>query len=776
MKFNLNKVAVIGAGNMGAGIASVIAGAGLPVLLLDIVPNELGEDDIKKGLTKESYAFRNKFAIGGLELASHKKFGVMYDPDHKHLVEVGNLEDDFNKLAECDWIIEVVVERLDVKKDLFARIAKVVKPTAIVTSNTSGISINKMVEDLPLEFRQRFLGTHFFNPPRHMRLFEMIPCTDTLPEVYDFIASVGSHRLGKGIVNAKDTPNFVGNRIGVHSSALTMHLMLKHDLTIEEVDMLTGPIMGRPKTATFKTADLVGLDILFHTCKTAIENIKTGEDLSTFELPEFAQTMLANKQLGNKTKGGFYKKALDGKKKVTLVLDYKTGEYVPASKPEIAALAAAKKGKTFAEKLNILIDGDDKYSKFAWECLKGSLLYSANRVPEIADDFKDIDKALSYGFNWEFGPFALWNVLGYEKILNKIKADGDEIPAWILERNKPFYEDADLDTRLSAIYTPIKTTQDYDLLDMGDGVLIIDFKTKQNSMNDNILEGVISSVDYLNENPEYVGLVIGNNSANFCAGVDIMGMYEARVKNDQEALVKKVDYFQTVARKLKYSGKPVVSAIRGMVLGGGVELTLHSSAVVAHVETYMGLIEASVGILPAGGGTKELLYRFTEKVSDFDVKDRVPMVKKAWENISFCKVSKNAYDAKRLGFLKESDLIVMNIDEVLEAGKAKVLSLHNEGYKQAINRPVKVTGVSGKAALDYIAFNMKEGNFMSEHDTVIAHAIADVLTGGDVAAGTILTEDDILALEKKNIQMLVNSEKTFERIESFAKTGRKIRN
>ncbi len=779
MNFNLNKVAIIGSGNMGAGIASHIVGAGIPVLLLDIVPKELTEEDKKKGLTLDSKAFRNKFAMQGVEFVTNKKTGLIYDKDMAHLIEVGNLEDDLSKLEECDWIVEVIVERLDIKKNLLKTISKHAKKTAIVTSNTSGISINKIVEDMPLDFKQRFLGTHFFNPPRFMRLFEMIACEETSQEVFDFMSYVGSHLLGKGIVIAKDTPNFIGNRIGVYSSNATIKLMEKYGLSIEEVDAITGSLMGRPKTATFKTIDLVGLDILAHTSQTLYDNLE-NEDKEVFKFSDNIQKMLDNKQLGNKTRGGFYKKVKTAEGRQTLVWNFAKNEYVLAEKVALEEVKNAKKGKDLKEKLEILISGDSKINQFAWDVLKSVLLYSANGVPEIADNYKEVDKAMVWGYNWEVGPFAIWDMLGFEKVANRIKEDGDTLPAWILERlekgQATFYDAKELQKGLDSKYSVVRNEKDYSVLDMGDGVLCFEFKTKMNAVNSTVLKGIYETIELVEENPSYKGLVIGNNASNFSAGADLLSIYTMAKNNDKAGILGMIDDFHKTSMKIKFAKKPVVSAPRGLTFGGGLELTMHSHVAVAHAETYMGLVEAGVGIIPAGGGLKELLVRSLKSVEGYFMPDKNPIIRKVWENVAMAKVSKNAFDAKKLGYLRETDIIVMNIDEQLDVAKNQVISLHEAGFRQSINKPLKVSGSSGKAFLKYMAYNMKEGNFISEHDYLIAQKIAEVITGGDVTKGHSLREADILRLERDCAVELVFTDKTLARIEHMMKTGKPLRN
>lgn len=780
MNFNLNKVAVIGSGVMGAGIASHIVGAGIPVCLFDIVPRELSEDDIKKGLTQESKAFRNKFAQAGKDGVTNKKTGLIYDADMANMIEVCNLSDDLEKLGECDWIIEVIVERLDIKKNLMKQLAEYAKDSAIITTNTSGISVNKIVEDMPLEFRERFLGTHFFNPPRYMRLFEVIPCDDTSEEVFEFMKYVGSHLLGKGVVVAKDTPNFIGNRIGVYSSVLTFKIMEKYNFNFEQVDQITGPLMGRPKTASFKTADLVGLDILDHTSQTLYNNVGDGEDKSIFILPDYVKEMIENKQLGNKTRQGFYKKVKTEKGKAVLVWDKDVKEYVPTTRELLPEVVESSQQKTLKDKLNTLVYGEGKANKFAWDIIKSVLLYSANRVPEIADDYKEIDKAMNRGYNWEVGPFEIWDMIGVEKSISKMREEGEVIPEWVLVRlskgKTSFYDEKHLVKTLDKMYPVVREEKNCAVLDMGDGVLCLEFRSRGNSINPDILDVISETVKEIEENPNYKGLVIGNNSNNFSAGADLFSICKMVEANDEEGLKSMLAKFQKASMDIKYANKPVVVAPRGMTLGGGLEITMHSHCAVAHAETYMGLVEAGVGIVPAGGGVKELLVRCMEDVDVYNLSDLGPVIRKVWENIAMAKVSKNAFDAIKLGYLRKTDRIVMNIDEQLEEAKKQVLRMVEDGFRPNIKKAIKVTGTTGKAFLDYMAYNMKEGNMISAYDYEIAQKIADTVTGGDVPKNTVVTEEQILALEAKSTLSLLKNEKTQQRMMNMSKTGKPLRN
>ena len=780
MKFDIKKVAVLGAGTMGAGIAAHIAGAGIPVVLLDIVPKELTDQDKEKGLTIDSKEFRNKFSYSGKEQVTHRKYGVIYEPKMESLIEIGNLEDDLDKLKDCDWVIEVIVENLNIKRDLFTKIIPYLGENTIISTNTSGIPIAKIAEGMPENFQKNFLGTHFFNPPRFMRLLELIPGKETEEELCDYMKGFSEKILGKGVVVAKDTPNFIGNRIGSYATTTIMQLMEKYQLDIMEVDQITGQIMGRPKTATFKTIDMVGLDIFYHVNNNLIESLSNENEKEMFEFPKFAVEMFENGQLGNKTKQGFYKKVKDQSGRKTLVWDIKNKEYVPFKLEKVKIVEEANKEKTFKEKIGKLIYSAGKESEFAWDVIKNTLIYSANKVPEITEDYRAIDKAMKWGYNWEYGPFEIWDMIGVEKSVKRMQEEGETIPDWIKDMldggQEVFYEDRHYTRGLDKEYNLIKSLKDANMIDMGDGVIGVELKSKGNSITIPFIESLHQVIEEVENNPDYKGIVLANSSKNFCTGADLLTFKRIIAEDSWDGVQEALDYFHGMSMKLKYAKKPIVAAVHGMVLGGGLEFSMHCPRVVAHTETYMGLVEVGVGIVPGGGGIKEYLYRMMDKVEGFEISDTNPVVRKVLETIFGAKVSKNAFDAKNLGFLRESDKIVMNIDDVVHEAKKEVLRMSEDGFRRAAKKKVRVGGISGKASMDYIIETMRTGKMISEYDSIIGKELSYAITGGNVPKGTYLTEEELLDLESEVVSKLIKNKKTHDRIDYMLSTGKPLRN
>lgn len=779
MSFNINKVAVLGAGVMGAGIAAHIVGAGIPVCLLDIAPKELTEKEKAKGLTLESPMVRNRFSQSGKKRVTNPKNRAIYDKAFGDMIEVGNFSDNMDMLKDCDWIIEVIVENLEIKKNFMKQINEYRKPGSIVSSNTSGVSINKIVEDMPLEFRQNFLGTHFFNPPRYMKLFELIPGKDTSSELVDFITDFGTKKLGKGVVLAKDTPNFVGNRIGTYAIVNAIQLMEKYGYDIPKIDQLTGPVMGRPKSATFRTLDMVGLDIFHHVAGNVINSIDDELEKSEFDTPKFVVDLIEKGHLGDKTRQGFYKKVKTEKGKQTLVWDTQKEEYVPFVKEKVEAAQEALKS---ANKYETLVYGEREENKFAWEAIKNVLLYSARKVPEIADDYREIDNAMMWGFNWELGPFAIWDAIGLKKSVEKMKEEGEAIPEWIEEKlatdKVKFYDEADFEAPYITIASPqnkvVKDNGHAALVDIGDGALCLQFKTKGNTVTDEVMDMMYEAVEEAQKN--YKGLVIGNQSKNFSAGANLMLVGKLASEKKWNELEDMVNKFQSANMAIKYCKKPVVAAPYGMTLGGGAEITMHSHSVAAHAETYMGLVEVGVGLVPAGGGTKELLVRSIEDLGKVNNGEMISHVKKAWESIATAKVSSSAHDAIKKGYIRKCDKVVMSREYLIDEAKAKVLYLAESGFRPLQKKTIKVLGTSGKASLQYVVDFMLRGGFISEYDAHIANKVAHILTGGEVPAGINVTEEQILELEKEAFVSLCGEEKTLQRIEHMLRKGRPLRN
>ncbi|WP_075864543.1 3-hydroxyacyl-CoA dehydrogenase/enoyl-CoA hydratase family protein [Carboxydothermus islandicus] len=806
MVYKINKVGVIGSGIMGSGIAALLTNAGIPVVLLDIVPFSLTPEEEKKGLTLESPEVRYRIVRGGLEAAKKASPAAFAVPENADLITIGNLEDDLHLLQDCDWVVEVVVENLEIKKNLFTKIAPYLKPTAIISTNTSGISVNKMVEHMPKEFRERFLGTHFFNPPRYMKLLEIIPGNDTKPEIVDFMAKFGERVLGKGIVFAKDTPNFIGNRIGVYGILETMKA-LEEGYTVEAVDALTGPVLGRPNSATFRTADLVGLDTLVHVAKNVYDNISDPAEKEFFRVPEFLEKMVANKLLGDKTGAGFYKKVKTDAGKEILSLDVKTLQYKPQEKVNYPSLEAAKAAEGLKAKLQTLISGKDEGAALVWRIMKKTLLYAASKIPEIADDIVNIDRAMRWGFNWQLGPFETWDAIGVEKTVARMREEGEVIPPIVekllakgyksfykyengvtyyfdlaTEDYKPivlpkeFYVIKDLKAQNKVIFE----NQGASLIDIGDDVALLEFHSKSNSIGDDVLSMIRRATEEVSRN--WRGLVIGNDGKNFSVGANLALILMTIEDEDWDELDYMVKTFQDSLLTLKYCDKPVVAAPFGMTLGGGCELCLASDGIQAAAETYMGLVEVGVGLVPAGGGLKELVYRMSEYANDTSgwrvagAVDYKPFIFRAFELAATARVSTSGQEAKKLGFLRPCDGVTMNRDYLIHDAKERVLHMSRMGYRPPVPKPVKVLGTSGYAALASVIHNMKEGNFISEYDAHIAKKIAYVLTGGNVHPGTYVTEQYLLDLEREAFLSLAGERKTQERIRHMLLKNKPLRN
>lgn len=802
MTRKIRKAAVIGSGVMGGGIAALLASAGVKTLLLDIVPFDLKESQ------KTDPAARNRIAKAGLDAIRSARPALLMHPRDADLISIGNLEDDFDRLSACDWIVEVVVENLKIKKDLLKRIASVRKPGSIVSSNTSGIPLKSMSEELSDEFRQHFLGTHFFNPVRYMKLLEIIPGEKTLADVLAFMADYGERVLGKGIVWAKDTPNFVGNRIGVQGMVKTMQLMLQEGLTIPEVDALFGPAMGRPKTAMFKTADLVGLDTLAHVAKNTYDLVPDDEARDDFAMPDFVGQMIEKGLLGKKSKAGFYKTELTPDwKKIRKVIDPSTLEYNQTDKADLPCLKAAKAAKSLPEKMKVVVYGDDKGSRFVWKALAANLIYAANRIPEISDSIVEIDNAMRWGFNFEMGPFETWDAIGVRQAVAKMEAEGLAVPDAVksmlasghdsfykLENGKPhFYDFSSGGYRpvkvsgniislagLKADNKTVKSCQSASLIDLGDHVYCLEFHTKMNAINGEIVDFMAEGLDYVDANG--AGLVIGNQAGGmpgaFSAGGDLAfmaGLAKEGRYAEIDAFLKKA---QTGMQKVRYASFPVVAAPYGMTLGGGCEVCLGAAdKIVAHSELYMGLVEIGVGLLPGGGGCLNLWKKMTstipEPVADMDLaKFFIP----TFMAIAMAKVSMSAAEARSNGFLGPRDRIVFNRDYLIGEAKKEVLKMVDEGYAPPVKRPIKVLGAAAQGMIDAELFNMQSAKFVSEYDAFLAKRIAYVISGGEVRTNSEIDEEVILNLEREAFVDFWKQEKTVARVEHMLKNGQPLRN
>ncbi len=798
----IRRVAVLGAGVMGSGIAAHLANAGIPCLMLDIVPPQFTDEDRKKGLTEKSPAFRNRFAANGLNGVKKSRPALLYSPKDLGLISIGNLEDDLEKAAACDWIVEVVVENLDIKRALYDRIEKLWKPGTVVTSNTSGIAISLMMDGRGKEFRRHFFVTHFFNPVRYMKLLELVAGPDTDPEILRGMAEFGERRLGKGIVFGKDTPNFIGNRVGIFAMMYAMHAMVADGLTIEEVDKILGPAMGRPKSAAYGTADLVGLDTLLHVSDNVYRNLPDDPARDLFLPPAFVSDMVRRGWLGRKSKSGFFKMEGKGEEKKKFVLDYRTMDYRPTTKVVFPSLDAAKGEEDVGARIRKVISGDDKASAYAWKVLSDTLLYSAKRIPEISDDIVNVDNAMKWGFNWTLGPFETWDAIGLADSVERMRKEGKEIPGniarMLADGNTSFYRRRDgiLDffDIASGTYKPVPVSPDVvflpslaernkvvrrnpgaALIDIGDGVLCLEFRTKMNTIDGDIISMMKEGVELAEK--EFAGMVIANHAENFCVGANIMLIFMAAQNKDFVAIEKMVRELQDACMRLRYSEKPVVAAPAGMALGGGAEICMGADRIRAAAETYMGLVEVGVGLLPAGGGTKEMVVRHLEGVPDGVAADPLPFLRKAFETIGMAKVATSAKEARELGFLRPWDKITIQRDFLIQEAKNTVLAMNREGYEMPRPRTdIVLPGRSEYSSFVYGLYAMKAAGYISEYDERVGRKIAFVITGGDVPAGTKLSEQDLLGLEREAFLSLCGEEKTQARIQHMLMKGKPLRN
>ncbi len=801
MTRKIKQVAVIGSGIMGGGIAALLAGAGIQTMLLDIVPFNLTDEE------KIDPVAKNSIVKAGLDAVIMSSPSLLMQKKDLNRITLGNLEDDFEKISDCDWIVEVVVENLKIKKDLFKRIETIRKPGTIVSSNTSGLPLKAMSEGLSQDFKQHFLGTHFFNPVRYMHLLEIIAGEETLTDVLEFMADFGERILGKGIVWAKDTPNFIGNRIGVQGIVKAMQLMLEDGLTIPEVDALFGTVMGRPRTAMFKTSDIVGLDTLGHVAKNTHALVVDDEQRESFVLPEFVDKMIDKNLLGTKTKSGFYKTDLTPEwKKIRKVIDPQTLEYSEYDPAAFECLANAQKAKTLPDKMKAVVYGEDKGARFTWKVVANNLIYAANRIPEIADTIVEIDNAMKWGFNFEMGPFETWDAIGLAASAEKMEQEGFTVPEKIKQMlaadNTSFYKTdngkylaydfaaqdykevvvSDNIVSLKSLKDAnkaVKTCPSASLIDLGDGVFCLEFHTKMNALNREIVEFQQEIIEYVDTNG--VGVVIGNQAGGmpgaFSAGGDLAYM-AALAKDGKYA---DIDNFLRIAQdglqRAKYSTFPVVTAPYGMTLGGGCELCLAADRIVAHAELYMGLVEIGVGLLPAGGGCmnlwKKFIHTIPEAVTDVDMaKFFIPV----FMSIAMAKVSTSAADARTNGFLGPQDRIVFNRDYLIGEAKKEVLRMVNDGYAPPVKQKVKVLGQAAQGMIEVEIFNMQSGKFITEYDAFLAKRIAYVISGGDVRDNSKVEEDVILKLEREAFVDFWKEEKTVARVEHILTTGKPLRN
>ncbi len=797
----IRKIAVLGSGIMGSRIACHFANAGCEVLLLDIVPQELTEEEQKKGRTLQDKAVRNRIVNQAFQATLNAKPAALYSRSFASRIRTGNFDDDMPALAQCDWIMEAVVERLDIKRQVFEKVEQFRSAGTLVSTNTSGIPVQLMLEGRSEDFRRHFLGTHFFNPPRYLKLLELIPTPETSTETLDTIMEFGTRQLGKTTVLCKDTPAFIANRIGVYSIMALFHLVKEMDLRVEEVDKLTGTVLGRPKSATFRTCDVVGIDTLLRVARGVHEHCPHDEARDTFVIPDYVATMDERKWWGDKSKQGFYKKTKkdDGSNEI-LALDLHTLEYAPQQKTKFATLEGAKTIDSLPERLRFLVKGKDKAGEFYRRSFAGLFAYVSHRIPEIADDLYKIDDAMRAGFGWAQGPFEMWDALGLKNTLELLRENGLEPAQWVSRMHEAGHESfyrSEKGKRLyydisSESYKPIPGTENLielaqlrpenivwqnsgtTLTDLGDGILHMEFHTKMNTIGSEVIAGLHKAIDTAEK--EYRGLVISNQGDNFSAGANLGMIFMLAVEQEWDELDFAIRAFQQAMMRVRYSSIPVVIAPHGMVLGGGCEMCLHSDKVVAHAETYMGLVEFGVGVIPGGGGTKEFALRLGDELHEGDV--AINRFRERFLTIGQAKVSTSAHEAFELGYLREGqDEIILNREHQLQYAKEAAIRLAEKGYTQPA--PRLHIPVLGKQALGIVyvgANSMRSGNYISEHDQKISEKLGYVMAGGDLSEASLVPEQYLLDLERQAFLSLCGERKTLERMQSILNGGKVLRN
>ena len=801
MTRRIKKVAIIGSGIMGSGIACHFANIGVEVLLLDIVPRELTDKEKAKGLTLEDKVIRKRLVNDALTASLKSKPSPIYNQKFASRITTGTIDDDLHLIKDVDWVMEVVVERLDIKKSVFEKIEEHRTPGTLITSNTSGIPIKFMNEGRSDDFQKHFAVTHFFNPPRYLKLFEIVPGPNCKQEVTDFLMMYGDQFLGKTAVLAKDTPAFIGNRIGIFGIMSLFHVVKEMDLTIEEVDKLTGPVIGRPKSATFRTIDVVGLDTLVHTANGVKDNCPEDEMRDQFVIPDFVNHMMENKMLGSKTKQGFYKMTKDanGKKNI-LSLDLNTLEYREKKRAKFATLELTKTIDNVTDRFKVLVAGKDKAGEFYRKSFAAMFAYVQNRIPEISDELYRIDDGLRAGFGWEHGPFQIWDAIGVAKGVEIMKAEGYEIATWVtamlasgatsfysINEGATFYYDIPTKSQVKKpgqdafiILDNIRKSNEVwknsgaVIEDLGDGILNLEFQSKMNTIGGGVLAAVNKAIDLAEKN--YQGLVIGNQAANFSVGANIGMIFMMAAEQEYDELNMAIKYFQDTMMRMRYSAIPTISAPHGMALGGGCEISLHADKVVAAAETYMGLVEFGVGVIPGGGGSKEMALRASDLFHKGDV--QLNVLQEHFLTIGMAKVATSAYEAFDLGLLqKGKDVVVVNKDRQIAQAKKHALLMAEAGYTQPVKR--KDVLVLGKQALGMFLVgtdSMEAGNYISAHDQKIANKLAYVMAGGDLSEPTKVSEQYLLDIEREAFLSLCTERKTLERIQHMLKTGKPLRN
>ena len=799
MKRSIKKVAIIGSGIMGSGIACHFANIGVEVLLYDIVPRELNDKEKAKGLTLEDKVVRNRLVNDSLKASLKSKPSPIYNQKFASRITTGNLEDDLHKIKDADWIIEVVVERLDIKQKVFESIEKYRKPGTLITSNTSGIPIAFMNKGRSENFQQHFAVTHFFNPPRYLKLFEVVPGPNCKEEVTDFLMMYGEKFLGKTAVLAKDTPAFIGNRIGIFGIMSMFHIVKELGMTVDEVDKLTGPVIGRPKSATFRTIDVVGLDTLVHTANGVKDNCPKDEMKDSFVIPDFVNKMMENKWLGSKTKQGFYKKVVTDGKKEILSLDLNSLEYKSKVRVQFPTLAMTKTIDNVTDRFKVLVAGQDKAGDFYRKTFTALFAYVQNRIPEISDELYRLDDALRAGFGWQHGPFQIWDAIGVEKGAELMKSEGHKVASWITDMitdgNKSFYtikegaryyysipdkkyvkipgQDAFIILDNIRKEKEIWSNADASIQHLGDGVLNVEFRSKMNTLGGGVLAAINKGIDLAEQ--EYEAVILGNQAANFSVGANLAMALMMAVEQDYDELAMGVKVFQDTVMRLRYSSVPTLITPRGMTFGGALEMSMHVDKVVAAAETYTGLVEFGVGIIPAGAGTKEM----TKRVSDLWVKDDVKLnrLRDTFIDIAMAKVATSAYEAFDMGFYqKGKDVVVVNENRQIATAKRYAVQMLEDGYTQPVPQKVKVLGQQALGMFLVGTDSLMQGRYASEHDRKIANKLGYVMAGGDLSEPTYVSEQYLLDLEREAIMSLFTERKTLERIQHTLKTGKPLRN
>jgi len=811
-KKSIEKVVVLGAGTMGARIAAHVANAGVWCALLDIAPAELSAEEQKRGLALTSPEVRNRIVRAGLAGAAKAKPAAFFTRGMENRIITGNLEDDLKLCAEADWIVEAVAENLDIKRGLFSRAAQFRRPGTIVSTNTSGLPVRRIAEGMPEEWQQHWAGTHFFNPPRYLKLVEIIPGAGTRPDVIETLSEFCDHKLGKGVVVAKDTPNFIANRVGTFSMLNAIRLMNELGMTYEEVDACTGPALGWPRSATFRLADIVGIDVLLHVIRNIYENIPHDESRELYRVPPLLEEMARRGWLGDKTGSGFYKRVKKGAgESEILTLDPAKMEYRPQQKARFGSIEAGKGIEDTRERLRMLVapalEGKegDKAQKFIWGVLSGMCLYAARRVPEISDSIVNVDRAMRWGFGWELGPFEVWDAIGVEAAARQLEKQGQSLPPLVTELlssgKKSFYESAQGETAYFDLaaksYRPetqgpgiivLKSLKDRSkeieknagasLIDLGEGVICCEFHSKMNAIGGDLLSMIHKGLARLRS--EFDAMVIANQGVNFSAGANLMLILMTAQEEEWDDLHVMVRQFQNTTLAIKHAPKPVVVAPQGLALGGGCEVVLHGTRVHAAAEAYIGLVETGVGLIPAGGGTKEMIIRANERAEGEEDIDLFHALKPVFENIAMAKVSTSGEEARELGYLRRADLVAMNLDRLVADAKETALGLVRSEWRQTAPAPtepsIRILGEEFEAAAKLAVYMMLRGEYISEYDALVARKLGHILAGGTLTSSQLVSEQYLLDLEREAFVSLCGQRKTQERIAHTLKTGKPLRN